>query len=107
MNTSISARTIVVRSDEPIAVEMDHATVMMSLAQGMYFGLEGVGPRIWALLVTPRRVSDLCDELAREFDVAPATCLDDVCGFLEELHQEKLIRIDDEPTDAVSSTGRP
>lgn len=103
MTNPIDAGTIVVRNDEPVAVEMDHATVMMSLTQGMYFGLEGAGPRIWALLAEPRQVSDLCEELVREYDVAPDACFDDVCGFLAELRREKLIRVDDPGPRAAGS----
>ena len=97
----IGPRTVVCRSDEPVAVEMDHSTVMMSLAQGMYFGLEGAGPRIWGLLAQPRSVEELCVALTVEFEVEPEACLRDVCGFLGELQRANLIRIDDEPADPI------
>lgn len=93
---SIGPDTIVTRSDEPIAVEIDRTVVMMSLAQGMYFGLEGVGPRIWALLDRPRSGRELAAELVGEFEVDAETCLRDVCEFLEALKDAQLIRISDE-----------
>ena len=43
---------------EPVAVEVDRTVVMMSVEQGKYFGLEGTGPRIWALLERPRSVRE-------------------------------------------------
>jgi hypothetical protein len=97
---------VVCRSDEPVAVEMDHSTVMMSLAQGMYFGLEGAGPRIWGLLAQPRSVMELCAALTEEFEVEPEACLRDVCGFLGELQRADLIRIDDEPADPIPPAER-
>ena len=93
--------TVLVRSDEPVAVEVDRTVVMMSLSEGMYFGLEGVGPRIWALLERPRSANEIANQLAGEFEVDPDTCLRDVCGFLEELRQAKLIRIHDQTTDST------
>lgn len=84
------------RSDEPVAVEMDRSVVMMSLAQGMYFGLEGAGTRIWGLLERPRSAAQLSAELLEEFDVDAETCLRDVCEFLEALKDAQLIRIQDE-----------
>jgi Coenzyme PQQ synthesis protein D (PqqD) len=99
----IRPETVVVRSEEPVSVEVDRSVVMMSLAQGMYFGLEGVGPRIWALLAQPRSVKELSNQLAGEFDVDPETCLRDVCDFLEELREAQLIRIHDEKTDSARS----
>jgi hypothetical protein len=103
-DAQIRPDTVVVRSDEPVAVEVDRTVVMMSLAEGMYFGLEGVGPRIWALLERPRSASELADQLAGEFEVDPDTCLRDVCGFLDELRQAKLIQIHDQTTDSTRPT---
>jgi hypothetical protein len=69
---------------------------MMSLSQGMYFGLEGAGPRIWSLLERPRSAAELAADLVGEFEVDEATCLRDVCEFLEALKDAQLIRIHDE-----------
>lgn len=101
----IGPDTIVVRNEEPIAVEMDRTVVMMSVQQGMYFGLEGVGPRIWALLDRPRPVSQICGELTREFEVDGSDCLRDVCEFLEELRRADLVRVHDESTGPVRAAG--
>lgn len=91
----IGPETVVARSEEPVAVEVDRSLVMMSLAQGMYFGLEGAGPRIWALLDQPRSAAQLAALLMGEFEVDEATCLWDVCDFLEALKDAQLIRIHD------------
>lgn len=95
--------TVVIRNEEPVAVEFDRSVVMMSLDQGMYFGLEGTGPRIWALLEQPRSVKQLCGELAREFEVDPETCLRDVSAFLEELRRAQLVKIHDEAAGSIQS----
>jgi hypothetical protein len=100
----IKAETIVSRTEEPMAVEVDRTLVMMSLAQGMYFGLEGAGPRIWALLDRPRSAHQIAAELVGEFEVDLPTCLRDVCDFLEELMQARLIRIHDETADSAHPT---
>jgi hypothetical protein len=92
---SIGPGTVVARSEEPIAVEVDRTIVMMSLAQGMYFGLEGAGPRIWALLERPRSAAELAKALLDEFEVDATTCLRDTCEFLETLRQAQLIRVHD------------
>ena len=88
--------TVVARNDEPVAVEVDRTVVMMSLDQGMYFGLEGTGPRIWAMLEQPRSVQQLCDALMSEFEVDEETCRREVCNFLEELRRAQLVRVHDE-----------
>lgn len=88
----ISPDTRIARSDEPVAVEVDRTVVMMSVEQGKYFGLEGPGTRIWALLAQPCTPRELRDTLVDEFEVDPERCLQDVCGFLEELRVAGLVR---------------
>ncbi len=100
-DTPIGPETLVTRSDEPVAVEVDHTVVMMSVDQGMYFGLEGVGPRIWSLLEQPRSVRQLCEALIAEFDVAPDICRREVGTFLEELRRAQLVRFHDPATNPV------
>lgn len=99
---AIGPDTVVVRSDDPVAVEVDHTVVMMSIDQGMYYGLEGPGPRIWALLDRPRSARQLRDQLVQEFDVDAEQCLRDVCDFLAELGEARLIRIHDGPAEPVA-----
>lgn len=94
----IGMETVVARNEEPVAVEVDRTIVMLSIDQGMYFGLEGTGPRIWALLEQPRSPAQLCEELLNEFDIDPDDCQREVLGFLEELRDAQLIRVHDEAT---------
>jgi hypothetical protein len=90
---AVDPDTVVTRNEEPIAVEVDRTVVMMSLAQGMYYGLEGPGPRIWALLDQPRSARQIAGELVREFEVDADTCLRDVCEFLAALKDAGLVRL--------------
>ncbi len=87
----IGPDTRVTRSDEPVAVEVDRTVVMMSVEQGKYFGLEGPGSRIWALLERPSTPHELRDALLKEFAVDPDQCLLDVCDFLEQLRLAGLV----------------
>jgi len=100
----IEPATVVSRNEEPVAVEVDHTVVMLSIAQGMYYGMEGVGRRIWALLDTPRTVASLCDRLMEEFEVDRTECEADVREFLEQLRQSNLIRIHDVPPDSADAS---
>jgi len=97
----IGRETVVTRSEEPVAVEADRTVVMMSVEQGMYFGLEGVGGRIWALLQQPRSVGQLCDQLGEEFGVDEQTCHREVVSFLRDLHRARLVQLHDPPADSL------
>lgn len=89
----IGERTVVCRSDEPVFTEVDGKVVMMSVAQGMYFALEGVAGRIWALLEQPRNANEICAALTEEFEIDTETCLREVLDFLAELHGAQLIHL--------------
>lgn len=101
MSDALGPETVVSRNDEPVAVEVDRTVVMLSVDQGLYFGLEGAGSRIWTLLEHPRSVRELCEALVREFAVDPERCHREVCTFLEELRRAQLVRFDDPARDAV------
>lgn len=94
----IAADAVVTRNDAMVAVEVDGTVVMMSMEQGMYFGLDGVGPRIWSLLATPRTVGDLCRVLQEEFEVESEVCRGEVLEFLAELVESGLVQVDREAT---------
>ena len=102
----IGPSTVVSRSDEPVAVEVDRKIVMMSVEQAMYFGLEGTGPRIWALLEQPRTVESLCEALMQEFDVDAEDCRREVIDFLEELRGAQLIHVHDQARGATDPAHR-
>jgi hypothetical protein len=100
-DTRLGPETMITRSDEPIAVEADRTVVMMSVEQGMYFGLEGVGGRVWSLLERPCSFGALCLRLVEEFKVDPDVCRREVGSFLHDLHRARLVRLHDPSADSV------
>jgi hypothetical protein len=81
-----------VRAPDLIATDMDGETVMMDVESGIYFGLSGVGGRIWELLEDPRSAEDLTRAIMAEFDVDPETCRTDVQSFLDSLLENGLVK---------------
>jgi hypothetical protein len=99
MKDPIEIGTVITRTDEIISADMDGETVMMSIEQGNYYGLNPIGSRIWELIEAPVSVSSLCDTLQAEFDVCPETCQQDVLEFLNQLKNEEILEIIDESTE--------
>jgi hypothetical protein len=62
------------------------------MADGEYYGLDAVGARVWTLLATPQRVSELVSAVTREFDVRADECERDVLALLDELAERRLVR---------------
>lgn len=81
----------IARADNLIFTDLDDETILMSIDQGAYYGMEQTARRIWELLESPRIISDLCSRLSEEYRVEPALCEPEIISFLEELREEGLI----------------
>jgi len=89
----ISADALIAQDNEPVAATVDGEIVMLSVAAGAYFGLNGTGTEIWNRLREPRRFGDLCEELSREFDIDIETITRDVVPFVEVMLERRLLRL--------------
>ncbi len=85
--------TVVAHGEDLVSCELDGEVVLMSIENGSYFRIDEIGSRIWTLLDEPRRVSDLCDLLMLEFDVARGQCESDVLNFLNQMRADQLIEV--------------
>lgn len=90
----VSLNSLVRQGGDFISANMDGELVMMSIEKGNYYGLEGIGGRIWQLIEMPTKVSALCDTLQEEFDVGKSDCEADTLEFLNELAEQGLIEVD-------------
>lgn len=80
------------RDPDLVAADMDGDLVMMSIDNGEYYGVGGVGPRIWELLESPRTVEQITAAIVEEFDVEADTCREDMLGFIRQLLDMGLVR---------------
>jgi len=85
MSEQLTLETKVTRNPRLIAADMDGDTVMMSIESGEYFGLGGVGTRIWELLAKPHTLAQLVQTICTEYEVDAATCEGDVRRFVGDL----------------------
>lgn len=95
-HVSLKLSTLVVRNEGFIDAEIDNEVVALSIEKGTCYGLNGVGSRIWKLLATPIRISDICTSLLNEYQVERDVCERQVVGLLDELRTEGLIAVSEE-----------
>ena len=76
-----------------VSADLAGERVMLHLGSGVYFGLDGVGMRIWDLIQEPRTVSDIQRTILEEFDVAPDRCRQETLAFLQDLAVHDLIQV--------------
>ena len=90
----ISESSMVARTAEPVAVEVDGELVMLDIESGNYMGLSPVGTRIWELLEEPRSLATLTEALGAEYDVPSDVCRRETVAFLQQLAENGLVRVD-------------
>lgn len=90
----IGLNTIVSKATGLVAADMDGEKVMLSIEKGKYFGMNGIGSRIWDLLEKPLTIREMVSALQKEYEVEEKTCLQDVQAFLNKLHAQELVDIE-------------
>lgn len=85
-----SASRVVV-SDEQVFTTLGGEAVILGLRDGVYYGLDAVGARVWALIAEPRAVGDLVANIVAEFDVTPQRCERDIIALLNDLAARDLV----------------
>jgi len=89
----LSPTTVLVAARDQVSTELEGEAVILNLADGVYYGLDGVGARVWELLREPRSVAELRDEVVAEFDVDGETAERDLLALLGELAARRLVEV--------------
>ena len=92
-SNGLSEESVVVAAEGQAACDLAGEAVILNLASGIYFGLEGVGARVWELVQDPLPVGDIHHTLTGEYEVDADTCLRDLFALLEELRGAGLIEV--------------
>ena len=66
-------------------------TVLLDLASGMYFGLDGVGRRIWECLAEGKSLGETAAVIAAEYEVDETRAQADLVAFASDLVQRGLL----------------
>jgi len=94
MDQTISENSrVAVTSNQVSGDLLDGEVVIMNLKDGVYYGLNSIGGRIWALIHQPKTVSELRDILLQEYDVDKERCTDELLALLQDLVSRGLIEI--------------
>jgi hypothetical protein len=86
---------LVRRRGQLIEAEVDDELIGLEVEQGTCFGFNRTATRIWALIETPKRFSELRDVLLGEYDVERETCERELRELLGQLESDGLVEMDD------------
>ena len=93
--TMIDESSVVVAADHQTSAEVDGESVILDLEEGVYYGLNPVGARIWSEIQEPTAVEEITAAITAEYDVDSEQCREDVISLLQDLHENDLIKIEE------------
>jgi hypothetical protein len=88
----LTANSLVVATDDQVSTTVGGDVVILGMTDGVYYGLDAVGARVWSLLGTPIPVSEIVAVVTGEFEVDAARCQQDVLALLGDLADRGLVR---------------
>ena len=88
---------MLVTREDVLATEFGDEVVILSLHDGVYYGLDEVGASIWRLLREPVSIQAICDEIVGAYEVERSRCERDVRALLNDLVAKHLVRTQDGP----------
>jgi hypothetical protein len=89
----LTLNTIIQRDPDIIAAEADQDLIMVSVANGHYYGVSDVAREIWDAIEHPKRISDLVDDLTAVYHIDSSTCREQTVLFLQALYDEGLLQV--------------
>ena len=87
----LSLEDSVAASDNTVFREVNGEAVLLQLDEGMYYGLDDVGTRLWQLMLTHQRLQDVFDAALEEFDVDADDLQRDLLDLAQQLVDRQLL----------------
>jgi hypothetical protein len=84
--------TRLVATRDQVSAELEGEAVILNLADGVYYGLDGVGAFVWELLREPRTPAELSARITAEFAVDAGTAEHDLHALLRDLGERGLVQ---------------
>lgn len=78
---------------EVLFQELEGEAVLLNLQSERYYGLDGVGTRMWQLLADQGDVNVAFEQLLNEYDVDPDLLRQDMAQWIATLSQAGLLQV--------------
>ena len=90
---SLTDESRVVAAKDQVSCDLAGEAAILNLKNGVYYGLDPVGARIWNLIQTPTTVGAIRDSMLAEYEVDAERCERDLMDLLQKLATEGLIEV--------------
>jgi hypothetical protein len=88
---------LVSRREGLVEAEVDGEIVALHVDNGTCYGFNNTATAVWKLLDRPRRLNEICEALAGEFEVPADQCESEVLALLEDLQGDGLVDLKRDP----------
>lgn len=94
MTPDLTLNSTVSIAQEVVSCDLIDEAAILNMKDGVYYGLNPVGARVWNLIQEPMEVIDILKVLVDEYDVDEETCHSDLMELLDHLLEKELIKIE-------------
>ena len=91
--TIFASSTPVVPSQDQLSADLAGEAVIVNLKNGVYYGLDSVGYKIWGLIQERKSVEQIHDAILEEYEVESERLERDLTVLLQRLEDEGLIKV--------------
>ena len=84
---------VTINNENVVSRELEGEAVILNLESGVYFGLNGVGTRIWALIQEHGSLRQVLEAMQQEYEVAPRDLENDLLQLIEQLQSRGLVNL--------------
>lgn len=91
----LTKSSVVVAADHQTSAEVDGESVILDLEEGIYYGLNPVGARVWEEIQEPTSIEEITAAITAEYDVGSEKCREDVISLLHDLEENGLIEVEE------------
>jgi hypothetical protein len=93
---TISEHSVVVANPNRVSCDLSGELAILNVDNGVYYGLDSIGARVWEWIQTPKKVGEILDALLEDYAVEPDRCKHDLWLLLEKLSTNGLVQIKNE-----------
>ena len=94
--SELNLNTVVCRHKDILSSSIDEETILLSIENSKYYGIDPVGSTIWQIMETPISLENIIITLQSQYNVPQMQCHDDVFQFVESLLKKNLITASNE-----------
>ena len=91
-SSRLTRETRIVVAGDQVSADLEGETVILSMSEGAYYGLDRVGSRIWHRFAAPVALGDVLRAVLDEFDVDEARAWTDLEHLVTDLLAHGLVK---------------